>query len=106
MAVHAYSSRSIERIKLMEPGEFNEVSIGLSRICVEAKISPLNISRALGVTRQAANAWLHGGIIAEPRRPKVKRFIEVVKNDLESGVLPKTKGKDVIEYVESLRQVI
>jgi hypothetical protein len=49
---------------------------------------------------------LHGGIIAEPRRPKVKRFIEIVKNDLENGVLPKTKGKDVIEYVESLRHTI
>ena len=98
----AHNRKTVERVNAMEAGEFNALSVELAKLCVEAKISPSNIAKILGVTRGAVYRWMKGGKIQEERRPRVQKFVEAIKKSLASGELPAINRIETDRFVESL----
>jgi predicted transcriptional regulator len=98
----AYARKTVERIKVLEAGQFNAMSVELAKLCVEAKLSPAAVAKVLGVTRGAVYRWMKGSKIREERRPRVQEFVEVIKKSLDSGELPKPNRFENDKFVESL----
>lgn len=102
----AFSKKTRERVERLEPGEFNALSVELAKVCVEAGISPTNVAKLTGVTRAAVHRWMHGSLIKESRRPRVRKLVNVFKEDLRNGVLPKSDPSKRNEYVERLNEML
>jgi predicted transcriptional regulator len=98
----AHARKTVERVNAMEAGGFNALSIELAKVCVEAKMSPTDVAKVIGVTRGAVYRWMNGHKIREERRPRVQEFVEVIKKSLESGELPKATRFENEKFVESL----
>lgn len=98
----AHARKTIERVKALEAGQFNALSVELAKLCVEARLSPAAVARILGVTRGAVYRWMKGGKIREERRPRVQEFVEMIKKSLDSGELPKINRFENQKFVDSL----
>jgi predicted transcriptional regulator len=98
----AHARKTVERVNAMETGEFNALSVELAKVCVEAKMSPADVAKVVGVTRGAVYRWMKGHKIREERRPRVQEFVEVIKKSLESGELPRINRSENEKFVESL----
>lgn len=98
----AHVRKTVERVNAMEAGEFNALSVELAKLCVQAKMSPADVAKVVGVTRGAVYRWMKGLKIREERRPQVQEFVEVIKKSLESGELPKVNRVENDKFVEAL----
>ena len=98
----AHAKKTIERIMGLEASDFNSLSIEFSLVCIGAKISLCDAAKYLGVTRGAVYRWSKGNKIREERRPAVREFMTRLKQDLNSGELPKANRIESARYIESL----
>lgn len=73
----------------------------LGRLCVKAELPILYVAEMLDVSRMTMHTWLRGGAIQPSRVPKIERFMQLVENDLQSGVLPKKTLVETKEYAEA-----
>jgi len=68
--------------------------VQLGRICVEANLPALYVSKVLQVSKTTIYAWFRGQYIREEKRKVIEAFINLVKTDMQEGSLP---AKNIID---------
>ena len=76
--------------------------IELARLCVAANLPATHVAIALGTTRLTIYCWYRGQDIRKKKRKTVESFIEILKQDLESGVLPVKDVTGSKDYLSGL----
>lgn len=85
--------------------ELEEPSLGieLARLCVAANIPATYVAVALETTRITVYCWFRGQEIrSKQRRKTVRVFMDLLRGDLERGVLPVKSLKEAKVYIENL----
>lgn len=91
------SSRLLEQLENAE----ETLGVSLAKLCVNAKLPVLYASVMLGVSRMAMHTWFRGGNIRAEHAAKIKKFIQLIEDDIQSGVLPKKTLEETKEYAEA-----
>lgn len=92
-------------LSLQKEPEEPSLGIELGRLCVAAKLPASYVAVALEATRMTVYSWFRGQEIRRARRKSVRTFMELVKGDLERGVLPAKSNVDAKVYIENLAGV-
>jgi hypothetical protein len=94
--------RTLSR-QLLEQLESAEQTLGVSlaKLCIRARLPVLYVSNMLGVSRMALHTWFRGGNIRSEHQSKIEKFMGLIEDDLQSGVLPKKTLEETKEYAEA-----
>ena len=82
--------------------EANSLGVNLARLCVNANLPATYVAAALETTRTTVYSWFRGQGIREHKRKVVEVFIDLLKEDFKSGVLPVANLDDAQEYIEAM----
>lgn len=82
----------------------NDKTIGveLARLCIAANIPASHVATALEASRMTVYGWFRGRDIRAKKRKVIEVFMDMVRQDLESGVLPAKGPKEAKAYIASM----
>lgn len=86
----------------LEKSNANTLGVQLAKLCVKANLPATFVAAALETTPTTVYSWFRGQGIREHRRKAVEVFIDLMKEDFRSGVLPLLNINDAAEYIESM----
>jgi hypothetical protein len=90
---------------LSENTEENSIGVELGRLCVAAKLPASYVAVALEASRMTVYSWFRGQDIRKKRRKTVRIFMDLLKADMELGVLPVKDIHEAKVYIENLAGV-
>lgn len=91
------SSELLAQLESAEP----TLGVSLAKLCVRAKLPVLYVSVILDVSRMAIHTWFRGGNIRIEHASKIEKFMQLIEDDIQSGVLPKKTLDETKEYAEA-----
>mgnify|MGYP001065937451 CR=1 FL=1 len=97
--MRSYGQKFLLELRDADP---TRLGVQLGRLCVDANIPALYVSRVLKVSKTTIYAWFRGQYIREENRKAVEVFIDLVKKDMDGGVLPAKNSIDAKMYLESM----
>lgn len=77
-----------------------KLGIRLGKVCVDANLPPLQVAKALNISRWSVYRWFRGANIKEKDRENIKAFIRMVEGGLADGVLPALTLSDAKRYLK------
>lgn len=80
----------------------NLLGVQLGRLCVDANLPAAYVARALEVNSMTVYKWFRGRGIREKKRKTVEVFMDLVKHDMEVGLLPAANAKSANEYIRNM----
>ena len=75
----------------------------LCKLCVKANLRMIHVAKSLHVTRMTLYSWLRGRPIRVSNKTRVEAFMEEVKKDMESNILPVCSAPDSLAYCLKIR---
>ena len=89
--------------ELRERLENTEETLGVSlaKLCIKAGLPALYVATMLDVTRMTLHTWFRGGNIREDRKIKIEKFMQLIEDDIQAGVLPKKNLNETKRYAEA-----
>ena len=91
------SSKLLAQLESAEP----TLGVSLAKLCVRAKLPVLYVSVMLDVSRMAIHTGFRGGNIRPEHASKIEKFMQLIEDDIQSGVLPKKTLEETKEYAEA-----
>lgn len=97
-------SRSYGHKFLLElrDADASRLGVQLGRLCVEANLPALYVSKVIQVSKTTIYAWFRGQYIREEKRKIVEAFIDLVRKDMEAGLLPAKNVVDAKMYLADM----
>jgi len=95
----SYSDKFLRELMEADP---SSLGVRLGRLCVEANIPAAYAAVALECSRMTVYSWFRGKGVSEKKSKIVEVFMDLVKKDMDEGVLPAKGMKDAKHYIESL----
>jgi hypothetical protein len=92
-------------LRSLQTAEEETLGIELGRVCVAANIPAAYVAIALEASRMTVYSWFRGQDIRRNRRKIVRTLVELMKQDLETGILPAKDYNAARQYIESLAGV-
>ena len=86
----------------LQQADGERLGVKLGRLCVEANLPALYVAKALEVSRISLYNWFEGKGIREDKRKVVEVFMDLVQQDMNSGVLPAASTIEAKFYIESM----
>jgi len=86
----------------LQKADPNSLGVKLARICVDANLPALYVSKVLMISRNTIYIWFRGNGIREKYRPRVEVFIDLVDKDIKAGLLPVNNIIDAKFYLNTL----
>ena len=86
----------------LQKADDNRLGVRLGRLCVDANLPAAYVAKALETSRISVYNWFRGGGIREDKRKRVEVFMDLVMEDMESGLLPATNAITAKLYIESM----
>jgi hypothetical protein len=86
----------------LERSKLDTLGIKLAKLCVKANIPATLVAVALETSPTTVYSWFRGQGVREHRRKAVEVFIDLLKEDFESGVLPVANIDAATDYIESM----
>lgn len=78
------------------------LGILLARVCVAGNLPATYVAGALNISRMTVYSWFRGSGVRELHRSKVEAFMDLVKQDFETGRLPAKNHRDAKTYISEL----
>lgn len=78
------------------------MEVRLAKICVKANLPTSYVAKALNVSRLTVFNWFRGTQIRKKHYPIIEAFMKLVKEDLDSGVLPAENQRKAKHYIETM----
>ena len=78
------------------------LGVQLGRLCVEANLPAAYVARALEISRMSVYKWFRGKGMREDKRKTIEVFMDLVKQDMEKGVLPAPTMFHAKRYIEEM----
>lgn len=89
-------------LRTLERSNLNTLGIQLAKLCVKANLPATFVAVALDTSSTTVYSWFRGQGIREHKRKVVEVFIDLLKEDFKSGVLPVANLDDAQEYIEAM----
>jgi hypothetical protein len=89
-------------LRTLEKSNLNTLGIQLAKLCVKANLPATFVAVALDTSSTTVYSWFRGQGIREQKRKVVEVFIDLLKEDFKSGVLPVANLDDAQEYIEAM----
>lgn len=86
----------------LQKADSTRLGVKLGRLCVEANLPAAYVAKALETSRISIYNWFRGGGIREEKRKVVEVFMDLVEQDMKSGMLPAKTLFDAKMYIESM----
>lgn len=82
----------------------NDKSVGieLAKLCIAANIPAAHVATALEASRMTVYGWFRGRDIRAKKRKVIEVFMDMVRQDMETGVLPAKDAAASRAYIASL----
>lgn len=75
--------------------------VALAKLCLKAGLPVLYASTMLNVSRMTLHTWFRGGNIRAEHVMKIEKFMQLINDDIQSGVLPKKTLEETKRYAEA-----
>lgn len=95
----SYSEEFLLDLQRADP---TRLGVQLGRLCVEANLPAAYVARALEASRMTVYKWFRGCGVREDNRKTIVVFMDLVKQDMERGVLPAPTMFDAKRYIEEM----
>lgn len=86
----------------LQHADGERLGVKLGRLCVEANLPASYVAKALETSRISLYNWFKGKGIREDKRRIIEVFMDLVEQDMKSGVLPATNNLAAKFYIESM----
>lgn len=96
----SYSEKFL--LELYNAHQSESLGIKLAKICVQANIPASYVAVALEVSSTMVYKWFRGAGIRKKKQKVVEVFMDFLKQDMESGVLPAKNSIDARIYIQNL----
>lgn len=96
----SYSERFL--LDLYNANQSQSLGVTLAKLCVEANIPATYIAVALEVSPTMVYKWFRGAGIRKKKQKVVEVFMDFLKKDMETGVLPAKTSIDARIYIQNL----
>lgn len=94
-----YSDNFLSEI---EASTSTRTGVMLARACIKANIPALYIAQAMNVSRMTIYSWFRGKPLRDKNEEAVKLLINIINNDIITGLLPATTLAKAKEYVSTI----
>lgn len=95
----SYSHRMLVSL---QQADGDRLGVRLGRLCVEANLPASYVAKALETSRISLYNWFKGKGIREDKRKVIEAFMDLVQQDMKSGVLPAQNTFTAKFYIESM----
>ena len=95
----SYSEEFLLDLQRADP---TRLGVQLGRLCVEANLPAAYVARALETSRMTVYKWFRGRGVRENKRKTVEVFMDLVKQDMEKGLLPAPTLFVAKRYIEEM----
>lgn len=89
-------------IKAIHDRSFYALGKELGKICVKANLPAGYVAQVFDTSRQTIHTWFRGGVIRKNKHHRIEVFIQLVKEDLEAGILPCRNLRDARAYLRDM----
>ena len=86
----------------LQQADGDRLGVRLGRLCVEANLPASYVAKALETSRISLYTWFKGKGIREDKRKIIEVFMDLVKQDMKTGVLPAANTLAAKFYIESM----
>ena len=97
--MRSYGQKFLLELRDADP---TRLGVQLGRVCVDANLPALYVSKVLDVSKTTVYAWFRGQYIREQKRKTVEAFITLVTKDMGNGVLPAKDVADAKMYLSKM----
>tara|TARA_R100000995_G_scaffold15774_2_gene6210 strand:+ start:399 stop:704 length:306 start_codon:yes stop_codon:yes gene_type:complete len=80
-----YSDKFLLGLQYADP---NKLGIQLAQLCVKSNLPTMYLTDIFGVSRQSIHNWFRGKPIRKKHQKLILEFMDKVKLDVESDILP------------------
>ena len=97
-------ARSYGHKFLLELSQNDNTLLGvqLARLCVDANLPAAYVARALQVSPMTMYKWFRGGGVRENKRKTIEVFMDLVRQDMQHGLLPVANAASAKEYIRNM----
>jgi hypothetical protein len=95
----SYGDKFLIELRDADP---NRLGVQLGRLCVEANLPALYVAKVLQVSKTTIYAWFRGQYIREEKHKVIEAFMNLVKQDMVSGLLPAKNSIDAKMYLADM----
>lgn len=78
------------------------IGVELARLCIKANIPASHVATALEASRMTVYGWFRGRDIRAKKRKTIEVFMDIIRQDLETGVLPAKNAAGSRAYIASM----
>lgn len=78
------------------------VGIELAKLCIAANIPASHVATALEASRMSVYGWFRGRDIRAKKRKVIEQFMDVIRTDMETGLLPAKNTAASRAYIASV----
>lgn len=96
----SYSEKFLLDLYNLSPSE--SLGVALGKLCVEANIPATYVAIALEVSPTMVYKWFRGAGIRKKKQQTVVVFMDFIKQDMETGILPAKTSIDARLYIQNL----
>lgn len=89
-------------LDLYKPRDPEPLGVKLGKLCVQANIPASYVAIALEVSPTIIYKWFRGAGIRKKKAQVVEVFMDLVKKDMEDGLLPAKNSIDARLYIQNL----
>lgn len=86
----------------LQNGDPDSMGIQLGRLCVDANIPAAYVAKALNTSRMTIYSWFRGQSVREKKRKEILVFMDLVRGDMEQGLLPAKDVHHAKRYIEGM----
>jgi len=89
-------------LRFIADTDSKSVGVELAKLCIAANIPASHVATALEASRMTVYGWFRGRDIRAKKRKVIEVFIDMVQQDLATGVLPAKDVKEAKAYIASM----
>ena len=94
-----YSEHFLLDLQRADPAR---LGVQLGRLCVAANLPAAYVAKALEASRMTVYKWFRGQGVREEKRKTIEVFMDLVKEDMEKGILPAPTMIHAKRYIEEM----
>ncbi len=98
-----YSEQLMLRLHRLDP---ERIGVQLAKKCVDYNLPSLYVASVLGVSRMSLHSWFNGKPLRDKNHQKVKKFMAILDEGKQAGVLPAQTLKAAKIYLDSVSDKI
>lgn len=95
----SYSPKLLDRV---QESSVYKLGTDLAGACIKANLPAVYVAQVFNTTRMTIHTWFRGGAIRYKKRERIERFIMLIEEDIERGLLPCKNLREARDYLRGI----